>query len=454
MSTTFALLRPSPGTRRAVVSPPRSLIRAFPVSRSPARMVVLKSFVAMGFVLVLVLASAIVAHAQNPNAEGGTNTALNTSGLEHHIQLKIRRGEVPCRGVNLGSWLVAEHWMSWSSPLWEGVPKDVSVQGEFATMKFLGQERGDAAFERHWATWITEDDFAKVASASFNTVRIPVGFWIRYDDPAASHREAYYPKGSLRYVDQAIQWGEKYNLAVLLSPHTHQGSQNGFQHSAPYDVGRAGWSASAANVQNSVELAAFLAARYSSSPAFLGLGLMNEPSSTTDPLVVRDYYQRAYAAVRSAVANGTASAAAVKNDCVLTVSPMLHSQDLNELANFMVDAPGTVTPVYYNVWQEAHSYYLEKLGVGSEVLDAAKIFRANRVDASHDKPLFVGEWSMQTATPLSSTERFREFGGVQLESYASARAGWAFWSWHHSDEAIMRTGWSLRRLLKDGDLKL
>lgn len=35
-----------------------------------------------------------------------------------HVQQSIRAGTTPCRGVNLGGWLVAEHWMTSSSVIW------------------------------------------------------------------------------------------------------------------------------------------------------------------------------------------------------------------------------------------------------------------------------------------------------------------------------------------------
>jgi hypothetical protein len=40
---------------------------------------------------------------------------------EGHIQSAIRSGEVPCRGVNLGGWLVTEHWINPKDALWDGV---------------------------------------------------------------------------------------------------------------------------------------------------------------------------------------------------------------------------------------------------------------------------------------------------------------------------------------------
>lgn len=43
-----------------------------------------------------------------------------------HIQPSIRYGSVPSRGVNLGGWLVSEHWMSSSSVIWQDVPDDIA----------------------------------------------------------------------------------------------------------------------------------------------------------------------------------------------------------------------------------------------------------------------------------------------------------------------------------------
>ena len=55
-------------------------------------------------------------------------------------QLKddIKAGRVPIHGVDIGGWLVAEHWMTSSSPAWNGVPDDIANQGEYRTMKYLG----------------------------------------------------------------------------------------------------------------------------------------------------------------------------------------------------------------------------------------------------------------------------------------------------------------------------
>jgi glucan 1,3-beta-glucosidase len=39
----------------------------------------------------------------------------------------IRAGQVPIYGVNLGGWLVVEHWINSDDALWNGVPDTVKT---------------------------------------------------------------------------------------------------------------------------------------------------------------------------------------------------------------------------------------------------------------------------------------------------------------------------------------
>jgi glucan 1,3-beta-glucosidase len=41
---------------------------------------------------------------------------------------------VKSKGVNLGGWLVVEHWMTSSSIIWEGVPEYYHGYGEYGLM--------------------------------------------------------------------------------------------------------------------------------------------------------------------------------------------------------------------------------------------------------------------------------------------------------------------------------
>ena len=79
------------------------------------------------------------------------------------------------RGVNLGSLFVVEPWM---------VPDEWNNMGcggqasEFDCVMNTGQARSDAAFQRHWDTFITEADLNEMVAYSINTIRIPIGYWM------------------------------------------------------------------------------------------------------------------------------------------------------------------------------------------------------------------------------------------------------------------------------------
>lgn len=95
-----------------------------------------------------------------------------------HVQTDIRSGKVKSKGVNLGGWLVVEHWMTSNSVIWENVPEYLHGYGEFRLMQYLGHGTGDARFEKHRSEWITEGDIKELASYGINTVRVPIGFWL------------------------------------------------------------------------------------------------------------------------------------------------------------------------------------------------------------------------------------------------------------------------------------
>jgi glucan 1,3-beta-glucosidase len=63
--------------------------------------------------------------------------------------------------------------------------------------------------------------------------------------------------------------------------HAAKGSQNGYDHSAPPDPGKSYWGQYRENIDTTLDAVEFLAKRYKDDPAFLGIGLLNEPAGTT-----------------------------------------------------------------------------------------------------------------------------------------------------------------------------
>lgn len=383
----------------------------------------------------------------------GTATSLGTpeSANTAHVQARIRSGEVKCRGVNLGGWLVAEYWMTKSADVWKTVSVEDANRGEFTGItKSADQEATRALFGKHHDTFITESDIQEIAAAGLNTVRVPVGYWIAgFDDndPTGKAEWKVFTPGTLKYLDMLIQiWAKKYNVAVMISIHAAKGSQNGADHSSPSVHGQPLWSALPDNVRQTLAVAKFLAARYKDEVAFLGIGLLNEPTGATKEETVMQYYQDAYAAIR-----------ATGNDCVLSIAPMLSKQNPTSMVGFME------APAFRNVWVEWHPYFVwgyENTPEGDVIDVAVKKGLHGNFNVWNARPihnrLFIGEWSFATAPGKfsgSNREQFYAFAEAQVRVLNQAGAGWTFWSWRiHGDENEFN-GWSLRSVLRDARLK-
>lgn len=82
------------------------------------------------------------------------------------------------RGVNLGSLFVFEPWIATTE--WSNIGCG-GQRSEFDCVMNTGQARSDAAFQRHWNSWITQADLDEMVSYGINTIRVPLGYWLRED---------------------------------------------------------------------------------------------------------------------------------------------------------------------------------------------------------------------------------------------------------------------------------
>ena len=62
----------------------------------------------------------------------------------------------------------------------------------------------DQCLQKHWNSYIVEDDFKFMSQNGINAVRIPVGYWIAND----SNPPAPFVGGSLAALDNAFTWAE------------------------------------------------------------------------------------------------------------------------------------------------------------------------------------------------------------------------------------------------------
>lgn len=124
------------------------------------------------------------------------------------------------RGVNLGSLFVFEPWIAenpWSE-------MDCAKQkSEYDCVSSLWQDQADKAFAQHWDTWITQDDISQIKQYGLNTIRIPVGYWMKEDlvDRGSEH----FPKGGFEYLARVCGWARDEGLYVIIGLHGAPGAQ-------------------------------------------------------------------------------------------------------------------------------------------------------------------------------------------------------------------------------------
>lgn len=133
-------------------------------------------------------------------------------------------------GVNLGGWLVTEPFIV--PALYEPYANTSNPAVDEFTLSQRYRSEGGVdnlrqKMTEHYDTFITEQDFANIAAAGLNWVRLPIGFWA-FETYA---NEPFLEGVSWTYVLKAIQWARKYGLRINLDLHAVPGSQNAYNHS-------------------------------------------------------------------------------------------------------------------------------------------------------------------------------------------------------------------------------
>ncbi|KAI8340626.1 glycoside hydrolase superfamily [Chlamydoabsidia padenii] len=205
-------------------------------------------------------------------------------------------GKHKIHGVNLGGWLVIEPFIT--PGLFDQFHPSDKVVDEWTLCQKLGPDQAKRQLEHHYDTFITEQDFKKIAEMGLNHVRIPVGHWaVRQDQPFVSHL-------SFKYLLRGIQWARKYGLRVMVELHTAPGSQNGWNHSGRMGSvgflnGTHGDENAAATLEVVKELVTFFS-KPEWAPVATLFGVLNEPAIyRLDKSRVQKWYQDSYDSLRN-----------------------------------------------------------------------------------------------------------------------------------------------------------
>ncbi|KAF8602790.1 glycoside hydrolase [Ceratobasidium sp. AG-I] len=236
----------------------------------------------------------------NNNAKINSWTpALNTSW---------RWGVDKIHGVNLGGWLVLEPFIT--PALYEPyMNATVPAIDEWTLCTNLAADKSSGGvtqvIENHYNTFITEEDFAQIAGAGLNWVRIPFPFWAIEVYPG----EPFLEKVAWKYFLKAIGWARKYGLRINLDLHAVPGSQNGYNHSGK--LGSINWlngTMGIANAQRSLNYMRILT-EFISQPQYRDVvpmfGIVNEAVVNTIGMdVIGSFYVEAHSMIRNITGYG------------------------------------------------------------------------------------------------------------------------------------------------------
>lgn len=325
------------------------------------------------------------------------------------------------RGVNLSGWFIPEPWVTPSLFAATGASNASELQS------VLGAAAYNDRIRQHYETFITEDDFRRIAAIGMNAVRLPVP-WYAFGSQGES--EVYIPL--VDYIDRAFEWVEKYQMGVLLDLATVPGGQGDSNATPSTPESTAAWHSSTNGRHIALNVLERLAMRYGQREGLLGLELLDSPVmshrvnlfTTSDGIprhYLRNFYRDAYELVR----------AHMPEDKLVVFSA---SGEPAAWKRFMSGDK------YRNVAMDVHLYHYRDenaqditspRGLSAAIARNRKLIKEAR---SAGFPVIVGEWSgaavfaNASITPEGHAAYGRVFISNQLASFADAD-GWFFQTW-------------------------
>jgi len=324
------------------------------------------------------------------------------------------------RGVNFGGWLILEKWIT--PALFSGF----TGEDEYSFMKNAGATQ---RIEQHRKTFITEKDFRWLSANSINLVRIPVGYWL------FKATDGHTP--TVKYLDLAMQWAEKYGIHVLIDMHGAPGSQNGQNHSGR--LGEAHWFRATKHQQDTAKLLYKIANRYKNLRALWGIELLNEPEAMKNYFKLLRFYRHTYSELRKILNPGT---------------KIVYHDGFHALLFSGALWPHKSHPVVMDIhWYAFHPFgssaprYRKLLSLyRTAILRLVRLFQ----------PVIIGEWSsvfpgryFDQIPNDQHNELLKRNIDMQLSMFQHAD-GWIYWNYKHEGPGM----WNFRSLVELGLFEL
>ncbi|KAG9018285.1 exo-1,3-beta-glucanase [Tulasnella sp. 427] len=308
-------------------------------------------------------------------------------------------GDQKIRGVNLGGWFVLEPWINPS--MFDQTGND-GIVDEWTYGAYQDRDVAQGILESHWDTWITEDDFAAIAQAGLNHVRIPMPFW---SVPTTNTSTWPYLTGSWPRLLRAVSLASKYDISVIIDIHGAPGSQNGYDNSGQR-LGYPQWQTNQANVDRTLEVFSVLINEFGNYDKWGGtvgvIEALNEPAGFLEDVlpVMNQYWNQAYGILDDwRVGKGTEGADGTVDPTELKMAIMDGFIGVQNYRGFL--AP----PQSQGVMMDTHRYQIFNtdqiaLSQADHIPQACAIGATTASSVAGGLWTYVGEW---TTSPTDCT---------------------------------------------------
>lgn len=317
----------------------------------------------------------------------------------HTSLADVKGHHVLLRGINLGGWFVEEMWMTpFDQQKDPGgqlpqVLDHVSLWN--AVEKNLGHDAMLRVRERYRRNWITNDDFARIRAAGFNSVRLPILYSL-VDEPATANCQS-----GITWLHTAVNYARANGLYVVLDLHGAPGGQSNADHTGQINQNQLwfGW-------QNIVKMESVwkrLATEFKDDPAVAMFDIMNEPMGAYNNAAQYLVYDRSFRAIRS-----------VDPSKIAIVEDGYHG---------LGESPNPDVPGWTNVAYSVHQYNFN----ASSAQDQIDALNSNvpywqQLIVWRDSPMYLGEFNVE---PYGTPDTVRSM----IQIMEGKDWSWALWTY-------------------------
>lgn len=270
-----------------------------------------------------------------------------------------------------------------------------------------GLDGREAIYTSFLQSWITQFDIQFIAGLGMNVVRVPMGYRMLLDLPAAAKPTAplRFRASTFQALDQLLSWCEQAGIYAVLDIQEAPGGQN--EYSGPSTL-----YTDPEMQQLTVELWLELSRRYKSRNVVAAYSLLAEPYSAPDVETMMAMYDKLYDAIRATGDN--------------------HLLVIHDGFKGMNKLPAPSTYGWKNVLYSTHLFEwgAKPYAAWKTVIKATET-AFKKAQAKQNVPYFVGSFS----TMYDEDAAYRAFRDY-LTTFDTNKWSWAMWTYKRIDDPL------------------